>query len=257
MSLPNSIEVTGDSVEDAIAAGLRELEADPSQVIIEVLEEASRGVFGIGAHPARVRLQRLTPRLAEAPKPAAIAYDDHDLTDDEYQDDDSTFSEFTAVDEAEAATDAKVGKSVLLDLLNHMSIEATVTIRRGQSNQPNEDVPWMLDVSGPNLSRLIGRRGETLSSLQYITRLVASRELQRRANIIVDVDGYKSRRASSLRSLAGRMARQAIERKRIVTLEPMPPHERRIIHLTLRDHPDVMTRSVGEGNARKVTIVPK
>ena len=83
------------------------------------------------------------------------------------------------------------------------------------------------------------------------------RELQRRANVIVDVDGYKARRANMLKGLAQRMADQAIEKERTVTLEPMPPHERRIIHLALRDREDVETRSVGEGVGRKVTIVPK
>jgi spoIIIJ-associated protein len=92
--------------------------------------------------------------------------------------------------------------------------------------------------------------------LQYVTRLITSRELQRRANLIVDVGGYKLRRARMLRGLAQRMADQAVERGRTVALEPMPPHERRIIHLTLRERADVSTRSVGEGSGRKVTIIP-
>jgi spoIIIJ-associated protein len=104
---------------------------------------------------------------------------------------------------------------------------------------------------------LIGRRGETLAALQYITRLITSRRLQRRANIVVDVAGYKSRRSQQLRKLALRMADQAAQEGRTVTLEPMPPHERRIVHLTLRNRDDVTTRSIGEGEGRKVTIVPK
>ncbi len=107
------------------------------------------------------------------------------------------------------------------------------------------------------MNRLIGRRGETLSSLQYIIRLISSRRLQRRANIIVDAAGYKSGRSDRLRGLAKRMAKQAVEQGRTITLEPMPPNERRIIHLTLRGREDVITRSVGEGRTRKVTIVPK
>jgi spoIIIJ-associated protein len=104
---------------------------------------------------------------------------------------------------------------------------------------------------------LIGRRGETLTALQYITRLIASRELQRRANIVLDVEGYKSRREQMLRRLANRMADQAIQLGRTVSLEPMPPYERRIVHLALRDHPEVTTQSVGEGDRRKVTIIPR
>ncbi len=114
----------------------------------------------------------------------------------------------------------------------------------------------MLDVVGGNLTRLIGRRGETLAALQYITRLITSRELQRRSEVVVDIGGYKARRAQTLQALALRMADEALERGHTVTLEPMPPHERRIIHLALREREDVVTRSVGEGAARKVTIVP-
>ncbi|PJF33930.1 MAG: single-stranded DNA-binding protein, partial [Phototrophicales bacterium] len=92
---------------------------------------------------------------------------------------------------------------------------------------------------------------------QYIIRLICSRRLQRRANIIIDVAGYKSGRSERLRGLANRMAKQAVQQGRTITLEPMPPNERRIIHLTLRGRADVTTRSVGEGRTRKVTIVPK
>jgi spoIIIJ-associated protein len=104
---------------------------------------------------------------------------------------------------------------------------------------------------------LIGRRGETLAALQYITRLIASRELQRRANIVIDVEGYKTRREEMLRRLATRMAEQAVQLGRTVALEPMPPYERRIVHLALRDNPQVRTESTGEGEHRKVTIIPQ
>ena len=153
--------------------------------------------------------------------------------------------------------EAAVGQVVLNELLERMRVRASVVVRRARPTREGEAAPYVLDVTGGDLTRLIGRRGETLASLQYITRLITSRELQRRANIIVDIDGYKARRARMLRGLAMRMADQAVERGRTVSLEPMPPHERRIIHLALRDRDDVSTRSVGEGSARKVTIVPK
>jgi spoIIIJ-associated protein len=154
--------------------------------------------------------------------------------------------------------DATVGRVVLNTLLEKMDVKSAIVVRRATATKPNENAPYILDVTeGGDLTRLIGKRGDTLAALQYITRLVTSRELQRRANVIVDVDGYKARRANMLKGLAQRMADQAIEKERIVTLEPMPPHERRIIHLALRDREDVETRSVGEGVGRKVTIVPK
>ena len=114
----------------------------------------------------------------------------------------------------------------------------------------------MLDVTGDNLGILIGRQGETLRDLQYIARLIVSRKLQRWANIVVDVGGYKRRRERILTELAGRMAERVVAEGRPVTLEPMPPHERRIVHMALRDHDLVRTESTGEGRRRKVVIFP-
>lgn len=253
MSADRFIETTGDSVQDAIAKGLDELGAGPNDVIVEVLEEPSRGMFGIGARPARVRLQLLiAPKSAAPAAPETVpeqspVSDYHEEPQQEAYEDESVYAE-----------DAEVAKVVLNELLEKMSIRATIRVRRAEKGESEEeDTPWLLDVTGTgDLSMLIGRRGDTLAALQYVTRLITSRELQRRANIVVDVDGYKSRRTSKLFELADRMADQAVRQGRTVTLEPMPPYERRIIHLALRNRSDVTTRSVGEGESRKVTIVP-
>ena len=114
----------------------------------------------------------------------------------------------------------------------------------------------VLQIQGDDLGNLIGRKGETLSSLQYITRLMVSHSLQRRVNFVVDAGNYKSKRAETLRRLAERMANKAVEKNRSIKLDPMPPHERRIIHVTLRKRDDVTTKSVGEGDFRRVTIIP-
>jgi spoIIIJ-associated protein len=232
-------------------------------------------MFGLGSRPARVRLQLL---IKPAPPVEKIEVtevvpslsftesqvDEPDSTDDDFDDDSEVDNEDdlmmrTDVYDGPIGEDADVGKVVLAELLEHMSVRAEVLIRRSKSDDDDEEnPPWILDVTGPgDLNVLIGRRGETLASLQYITRLITSRELQRRANIIVDVDGYKFRRTSKLHDLARRMAEQAIGESRVVTLEPMPPYERRIVHLALRGREDVYTESVGEGSSRKVTIIPK
>ncbi|MCB9454616.1 MAG: Jag N-terminal domain-containing protein [Anaerolineaceae bacterium] len=273
MSAEHTIEITGDSVDEAVAKGLAQLGVGPGDVIVEVLEEPSRGMFGLGARPARVRLKLFKPpappaappppkpaaKPASKPvdKPAAKAVDRH--ADDKDAEDTPLLTEMVAVvDESQMVDDARAGRSILMELLGKMGLpEAVVTVYQPLDDDSGEDNPWLLDVSGPNLNALIGRRGETLASLQYITRLIASRELQHRANIVVDVSGYKSRRSQMLRDLANRMANQAVQSNRVVTLEPMPPYERRIIHLTLRSRDDVQTKSVGEGDSRKVTIVPK
>ncbi len=273
-----SVEITGETVEAAINAGLVKLGVGPGDVIVEVIDEPSRGVFGIGAKPARVRLKMLRPptpapvvvpaAVSSPPPPAIIlkpvsAQSHARVTQNEdYTDSyDDEVDEVYLGDVAEAidapGEDGEVSKRVLVELLERMMLKAEITVRRAEPSRPGESAPWLLDVNGADMNSLIGRKGETLAALQYITRLIASRRLQRRANIIVDVAGYKMRRSQRLRELALRMADQAIQEARTVTLEPMPPNERRIIHLTLRNRSDVYTKSTGEGDARKVTIVPK
>ena len=245
------IEMTGNSVEDAINKGLKELNAQPGDVMVEVLEEPNTGLFGFGAKEARVRLVLIGKRT-----PLAAQVDDYEEDDDE-DDDDSIIENMVEVSDDELDEDARVGKQVLEELLEKMQVNGTVTVHRADAESDEEEMHWMLNISGKNMNRLIGRRGETLSSLQYIVRLICSRRLQRRANVIIDAAGYKTGRSNRLKGLANRMAKQAVQQGRTITLEPMPPNERRIIHLTLRGRADVTTRSVGEGRTRKVTIVPK
>lgn len=254
MSSERFIEATGSSVEEAIAKGLEQLGVGPNEVIVEVLEEASRGMFGLNSRPARVRLQLLVQRApAPAPPPPPPVEDDYD----DYDADEGAGSETRYTDEA-ADEEAEVARVVLGEILEKLSIRARVEVRRAESSDEDEgEAPWLLNVTGSgDLSALIGKRGETLASLQYLTRLITSREIQRRANIVIDVDSYKARRTSKLQELALRMADQAVREQRTISLEPMPPYERRIIHMALRDRADVSTESVGEGAARKITIVP-
>ncbi|MCY4021630.1 MAG: protein jag [Chloroflexi bacterium] len=243
------IEVTGNSVESAISKGLAELNAAPADVMIEVLEEPNTGLFGFGAREARVRMVLIGRRKTAEP--------DIDSADETQSDDLPSETALKTVPEEELGDDAIVGKQVLEELLGKMGVDARVSVHLTDDDADGEDPHWMLNVTGDGINRLIGRRGETLSSLQYIVRLICSRRLQRRANIIVDAAGYKAGRSKRLRGLANRMAKQAVQQGRTITLEPMHPNERRIIHLTLRGRQDVTTRSIGEGRTRKVTIVPK
>jgi len=114
----------------------------------------------------------------------------------------------------------------------------------------------LVDVRGEDLGILIGRRGETLAALQYLTRLIVAKELQQQVAVVIDIEGYRARREQELQRLAVKLADQAVELARTMELEPMPANERRVIHLALRDHPAVRTESVGEGVDRKVTIIP-
>ena len=139
-----------------------------------------------------------------------------------------------------------------------MGVRGRVVVRSGEDLvEEGEVMPLVVDVTGKDLGILIGRRGETLQALQFLTRLMLSKRLSRWEPVIVDVESYRARRRRSLRRLALRMAERAASSQRLVVLEAMPPHERRIIHLALRDHREVTTESTGEGEHRQVTIVPR
>lgn len=224
-----SVEVEGRTVEEAIEKGLAQLGKSRAEVEIEILKTGSRGLLGFGAEEAVVRLSY------EEPVPPAV-------------------------ETREAELEVKeVAKNVLIELLTLMGIKARVKLSPSKGIMAEEgDRPCIiLDVSGEDLGILIGRRGETLSALQYITRLIVSRRTKRWANIIVDVEEYRVRRERHLKQLAQRMAERVASSHKPIALEAMPAYERRIIHLTLRDHQFVTTKSVGEGNERKVMIIPK
>ncbi|HEM61474.1 MAG TPA: protein jag [Chloroflexi bacterium] len=225
-----SVETAGRTADDALAQALEELGVDEDQVEVEVLAEGSRGLLGLGAEEARVRVTLIQP----GELPIEEEAEGEDLRDREEV--------------------AEIASQVLADLLYHMGVQATVSVR-GQTAQWGE--PLVLDVQGEDLGILIGRQGDTLRDLQYITRLIVSRKLQRWANVLVDVGGYKQRRERVLIELAERMSDRVMAEHRAVSLEPMPAHERRIIHVALRDHPSVTTESTGEGRRRKVVILPK
>jgi spoIIIJ-associated protein len=119
------------------------------------------------------------------------------------------------------------------------------------------EAPVVFDITGDDLGILIGRRGQTLACLQYITRLIVTRQTGYSAPLVLDVNGYKKRRYESLRALARNVADQVERNGNPCTLEPMPAYERRIIHLTLAENPAVTTESVGFGEERKVVILPR
>ena len=153
---------------------------------------------------------------------------------------------------------AETAKSVLEKLLTAMGVDASI-VPQAKPFVTGEEAtaPIVLDIKGYDLGILIGRRGQTLSCLQYILRLIVAHQMEAWVPIIIDVEGYKQRRYEALRALAWRMAEQVKVRGVPFTLEPMSAYERRIIHITLADHPDVTTQSIDEGEARKVVILPR
>lgn len=150
-------------------------------------------------------------------------------------------------------------KSVLEKLLDLMELPATVALSEEFTvmDEDGNASSIGLNIEGEDLGILIGRRGQTMASLQHIVRLIVSHNMEVRLPIVLDVEGYKQRRCEGLRALAMRLADQVATREMPFAMEPMSAFERRVIHLALADHPDVVTESTGMGEARKVVITPK
>jgi spoIIIJ-associated protein len=285
-----SAEFSGRNVEDAVAKAARALGIAPNEVSYQVVEDTTRSILGLvisGLVTIQVRVPEnsappvtpapvtpapvtpapveVTPPTRPAPRPVAAAKPAVSeprpvarpaarpvavrVPDDE----DAASQERNPPELEEVASDVL---STLLDKMGMLGAVEVVDHGGVVSSDPQEVSPLLLNVVGDDLGGLIGRRGETLRDLQFMVRLIVSRKIGVWPNVVVDVESYKGRREETLRSLAERMADQARRTERPVVLEPMPAHERRIIHLALRDAPGVHTESTGEGEHRKVQIFP-
>lgn len=213
-------EFSAKSVEEAIQKGLADLGLTRDAVKIEVVNEGARGLLGLGSENAVVRV---TPIIV---------------------------TETAPVDGAES-----IAKEIVETLLRGMGLNAQVEVQPDVSSEDQD--AFVLNILGEDLSVLIGRRGETLRDLEYLARLMAAQKSGKAVRFIVDVEGYRTRRERQLRELAKRMAARVESNRQPITLEAMPPNERRIIHIALRDHPLVKTQSIGEGDHRRVMILPK
>jgi spoIIIJ-associated protein len=239
-----SLEIIAPSLEDALEQASTELNLPKEAFITEIIDEGAKGLFGLGGRQARYRLVVREEFLHRDRQPSVEAHPS--TSGDEYEP--TPFGDEDAL---------RIAQETVKELLQRMGVEARVDGRWGQADGPDKIQPLFIDIHGKDLSILIGRRGETLAALQYITRLIVGKELKRPVAVLIDIEGYRSRREGQLRRLARRVASQAVETARTMTLEPMPAFERRIIHIELRDNPEVDTLSVGEGTRRKVTIIPK
>ena len=232
-----SLEVIAPTVEEAIARGAEELGIPKDDLQVEVLDEGGKGFLGISARQARIRLSIGIP----------------DSSDEQHAPEASTIAGSTDED-SEAV---RAAHDTVVELVQRLGLEAQVTAEWGEKDPKARIRPLLVDVQGEDLGILIGRGGETLTALQYISRLIVAKELQRPVAVVIDIEGYRARREEQLGRLAQKMAAQAADLDQTMELEPMPPNERRIIHVALRDNPAVTTESIGEGSGRKVTIIPK
>jgi len=251
-----TLEVIAPTVEEAVQKGLSQLNLPQDAVDVEVLDAGSRGLFGLGSRQARIRLSikplqaeptRASSQPVKEAQPAVKAVPEPAVQQP---------AEEPSAPEAEDET-LSVSREVVAELLDKMKVRAKVSATYRDAEDDNDEQVVMVNVEGNDLSILIGRRSETLNALQYISSLIICKRLDRWIPLMIDVQGYRTRRERQLRQIAQRMAEQAIHTGRRQVLEPMPANERRLIHLELRDHPEVDTESVGDEPNRKVTIFLK
>ncbi len=250
-----NLEVIAPSIEEALAQGLSELGLTENDVDIEVLDEGSRGLFGIGSRQARIRITIKSFSETEREEPTVI---ERNITDDSVKVvEPVTPVVNTRTKSVQEDITLHVAQETVSELLEKMKVNAEVTTSFGEPDDARSRIPVRVEIHGNDLSILIGRQAETLNALQYIASLIVAKEMGQPVTLVLDVEGYRQRREQQIRQLARRMAEQAINTQRRQVLEPMPANERRIIHIELRDNPLVSTESIGEDPHRKVTISPK
>lgn len=205
--MSNMVEKTAKTVQEAIELALEELDAQIDDVEIEVVDEGTKGIFGIGSKLARVRVSMK-----------------------------NTLSDKAA--------------EFLADVLGRMQIEAEI-------EQYEDDESIQIKITGRDSGIIIGRRGETLDALQYLTSLVVNKQSNGYKRVAIDIENYRKKREETLIRLADRVSERVMKYRKSVMLEPMNPYERRIIHSSLQENKYVETHSVGEEPNRKVVIALK
>jgi len=272
VSSVESVEASGKTIEDAILQALNRLGRTRDEVEVVVLQEPSRGARGMGVREARVRVYLLADRaVARGGPPDDGAY----LADDEFEGDDGLYDEDEDETEEEFggeenrlaqelttaaladvmpedATTEEVAIEALRMILGHMGVQAEVEVRPATDEEP---LTLNVQPLGPQpVSVLIGRRGETLASLQFVVNMIVTKQAGRREHVIVDAQNYRQRRETNLRQMAQRIANQVRQSGAPIMLEAMPPNERRIIHMALAESDDIATESTGEGEQRRVVV---
>jgi spoIIIJ-associated protein len=229
-----SVEAEGGSIDEAIAAALARLGVERERVEVEILANATRGFLGFGGQPARIRatlrarLDAAAPALAPASAPTAVA---------------------VAAAAPTADTTLQRAREVLSEIIRLIGAPGQVETLRDAAGDG-------LVIQGDPSGLLIGRGGQTLDALEFVVNRIVGHEDAEAPRLSVDANGYRARRRAGLEEQARRAAARARSTRRAQTLAPLPPRDRRIVHLTLRDDPAVSTRSVGEGPLRRVVVAP-
>ncbi len=219
-----SIEMEGKTVDDAIQKACQALGASRDALEVEVLSNGTSGFLGLGAKPAQIRatLKAGAAPSAEAPPPPV----------------------------AEGGPVVKIAKKTLEDILRLLEIPSNV-----EGYEESDRI--LLNIQGDGSGLLIGRKGQTLDALEYLINKIVHREDEQKKRIVIDTENYRARRKESLVNLARRLGEKVKKQGRPVTISPMNPHDRRIIHLALQNDKGLRTRSAGNGLFRRLIISPE
>jgi spoIIIJ-associated protein len=264
-----TLEIIASTVEEALAQGLSQLGLTADAVSVEVLDSGSKGLFGLGGRQVRVRLtvnpapgedvSASEPKSKPAPAKRAETAPKAKETKPRRVEKKSVEKSSGAVKTFESQDHDPIldtTESIISKMIHLLGMKAQISAHYDESSTEDRRT-IQVDVRGDDLSSLIGRQAETLNAFQYVASLIIGKETQQWVQLVVDVEGYRSRREKQVRQIALRMVDQVIKTGRKAALEPMTASERRAIHIELRDHPAVTTESAGEEPHRKVVIIPK
>ncbi len=271
-------EKWGTSVEEAVKLALEDLKLDEDQVEVTILEEPSKGFFGIGSKLAKVRVEKKQETKADkaAEKYNAEIEEEIEKFENKEKAADAevkTETEAKPVAEAPAAEAAEeeyerelpdindilklnvemepvedhAAITFIKEMTEKMGLDLAVTAKKG-------DGMLYVSIDGKDAGTVIGKRGQTLDAVQYLTSLVVNKDEEKYVRVVVDAENYRTKRGRTLEQLAEKLARKVVKNKRSVRLEPMNPYERKVIHATLQGHPKVTTRSIGDEPRRRVII---
>ncbi len=245
------VEKTGKTADEAVQAALEELNVPRDQVEIEILTASKGSLFGLfGGREARVRVTLHDDSAAgETKAPATVAAPVETEAPEAVHTEVKTESPEDAAEKAAAVGEAR---EFLHKLFQSMGMDVTI-----EKFFAKEESGTMFKLHGAGLGVLIGKHGQTLDSLQYLTNLVANKHTKERVRIILDAEDYRKRRQETLERLAQSLAAKVKRNKIKAALEPMNPYERKLIHMSLQDDPEVITYSEGEEPYRKVIIALK
>lgn len=247
-------EKWGTSIEEAVKLALDDLGIAEEDAQVTVLEQPSKGFFGLGSKLAKVRVEKKAeekePEPAEEPAQADIKIADTkpqiEKKKEEVKEETPHVEIIKPEENLEPLTD-HVAIDFLKEIMEKMNLTLDITARKGEHS-------IYLDIKGKDAGTIIGKRGQTLDAVQYLTSLVVNKDTDKYVRVVVDAENYRSKREKTLQQLADRLAGKVIKNKRSVRLEPMNPYERKVIHATLQSNSKVTTRSEGDEPYRRVII---